>query len=275
MAKYTCFLLFVLTFLGTISSCDAGRSGILYTSDHYYFIPGEFVAPGKILISTEDYSGLDNRLGHHYDYAVSLGLSLEKAVEGGLRHVKREINSEYYYLFPQEAYSPYGNNASLVKMLNEQELFRVVDAICALTKVKLVHVSTVFCTDKMQITADKEFAGRGKGTDISSVFVFDAENYQLMLDGGRWDPILTSGDRSVDSSFSSGKSFPGGWLRLLKSDEYEFFDDEVTLTLTVPVRRVLYLTWLNELIDNPEAPMPYQDEVMTTTVKLKKNIRIK
>ena len=52
---------------------------------------------------------------------------------------------------------------------------------------------------------------------------------------------------------------------MLKSDGFDFFDDEVTLTLTVPVRRVLYLTWLNEKIDNPETPMPYQDEVMTTT----------
>ena len=68
-----------------------------------------------------------------------------------------------------------------------------------------------------------------------------------------------------NSSFFFGKSFPGGHLRLLKSDGFDFFDDEVTLTLTVPVRRVLYLTWLNEKIDNPETPMPYQDEVMTTT----------
>ena len=42
----------------------------------------------------------------------------------------------------------------------------------------------------------------------------------------------------------------------------------ITFTLYVPVRRVLFLEWLNLLQSNPEAGIPYKDEILTESGKL-------
>ena len=42
----------------------------------------------------------------------------------------------------------------------------------------------------------------------------------------------------------------------------------ITFTLSVPVRRVLFLEWLNLLQSNPEAGIPYKDEILTASGKL-------
>ena len=45
-------------------------------------------------------------------------------------------------------------------------------------------------------------------------------------------------------------------------EQYQLTDEKVTFELNVPVKVVKYLTWLNDKITDPDAPVPYEEEVL-------------
>ena len=55
--------------------------------------------------------------------------------------------------------------------------------------------------------------------------------------------------------------------------EYKLIEEAVTFELNIPVKVVLYLTWLNNKLTNPNAPVPYTDEVLHCTFTTKYGLK--
>lgn len=121
-------------------------------------------------------------------------------------------------------------------------------------------VTTVFPIGRQVITANVPIFGIPAGEDLSSL-ILDGnleqypsaqtlDNLTLHSDNGNllYSELLTNG------SLGNGVS-----IRMNAPDS---FDQKIVFTLSVPVRRVLFLEWLNQLQSNPDAPIPYIDEVM-------------
>ena len=48
----------------------------------------------------------------------------------------------------------------------------------------------------------------------------------------------------------------------IPTEDCELTEEEVTFELNIPVKVVMYLNWINDKLTDPDAPVPYKDEVL-------------
>lgn len=212
--------------------------------------PGAFersFVPGECLADTELYL---KSAGEFKDdiYAIELGMNWTTKFDA-LGWVVRWGDATRYRIIPaKEVYSQFVDNKKNV----ENEYEKVYEQVMS-TYQDLRDIRTVYYDGGMSLTANYDFAGIKAGEDLSSLFELYSfvpkEKYPIPDNGFEFAHIL-EGD-SVILTFPKDVDF-GGRL------EFEF-------TLTLPVKVGLYLTWLDNLLADPDAPYPYSEETLTCT----------
>jgi hypothetical protein len=60
-----------------------------------------------------------------------------------------------------------------------------------------------------------------------------------------------------------------------KNNTYERVNETVNFSISIPVRVVYYLTWLNDKLTDENAPMTWKDEVLTCTFHSDTGLKVK
>ncbi|MCF0174460.1 MAG: hypothetical protein HUJ95_03875 [Bacteroidales bacterium] len=150
----------------------------------------------------------------------------------------------------QEMYDAFGENAVSVKKAYEY----VFESFSKLYKEKYPDYSdrysvvTVLYNGGISLVANKEFAGVPAGKDLSGIIVPDpyTRNFDLYPD----IPLeyITMAEESISFSVPMG--------------DFKVIAEPVTFELNIPVKIVMYLQWLNDKIADPNALVPYKEEVL-------------
>ena len=137
-------------------------------------------------------------------------------------------------------------------------------------------IMTLLYDGGMSLTADKEFAGYPAGWNLAPKIT--GTYYR----GVGTDPIISHVNNTSDKSggyldiqmdyISMTQSYIGFSIPI---DGMELTDETITFTLDIPVKVVMYLNWLDDRIDNPDAPVPYKDVVLHCRFKTEHGMRYK
>ena len=184
------------------------------------------------------------------------------------RPITMDHFNETRYIPSDEVFESFGINSNRVK----DEFEGVYSRLCFgqpdfKGDALWFHIITILYNGGISLKANKEFAGYPAGEDLAPVIMcHPAWNKPEGID----DPIVTYpiNDRIfVDDLLG----IPLNYKSVLSSDGVEFVipmgehklvEEEVTFELEIPVKVVMYLTWLNNKLSDPNAPVPFREEVL-------------
>lgn len=210
----------------------------------YSFLPGECLKSSEIkknVFSPSDYVR-----------AVKEGIQLYLSLDVDANY--EEVDYPVCRFTPTASvYKSFGDDADYVKNTYEKEY----DKIRRQIKRSYDYI-TVYYSGEFSLTADKTFAGHAPSEDLSDL------------------AYLHNGSKhiSLSSSFAleEMESLSRGFSLIIPAGDFEVVDDTVTLTLSIPVKVGLYLTWLHDSLSNPDAQMQFRDEVLEGSFRIKKGL---
>ena len=130
------------------------------------------------------------------------------------------------------------------------------------------YVRTVLYNGGLSLTADKEYAGFAPGENIAPAVTCSPYLDEMVEESGE-NPVVTSASNTPSNAGAildlplDYISFMGNGVEFsIPIDGFSLVEDTVTFELNIPVRVVMYLTWLNDRLTDPDAPVPYRDEVL-------------
>ena len=270
MNKYFTKLTFYsIILLSSLVSCTKQKSEYYPAiENNWVFITGECLASNQLNF----YKGVAN------DYTTrvkSYKFVFRYDLAGDVVFVNTD-NSEvkdpvwtfpYMKFVPADAvFNSFGENAPIVSKLYEDTWKD--------RRATFLGVSSVFLDSGISLIADKDFAGYKAGTNIAEeiisyyqwakagmkatdkpIILYPAHSFQTQF--VKMDPIGEPLNNYECFNGAIGVSIP---IR----DPQEVVED-ITFTLTIPVKVGLYLTWLNDKLSDPDAPFPYYDDTLTCT----------
>jgi hypothetical protein len=135
------------------------------------------------------------------------------------------------------------------------------------------EITTLLYNGGLSLTADVDFAGHPAGEELAPFIVsHPSVNHPSSWTGvcSTIEPLL-SAPGNTKEKLSPILDIPLDYECLLESGieiglpvgDYTRVVERVTFTLKIPVRVVYYLQWLEDKHSNPNAPVPYKDEVLT------------
>lgn len=178
---------------------------------------------------------------------------------------------DFSYRPSEEAYRLFADNANTVHSIFEDYLQDIM-----FEAPENFQLSTIFYDSGISLIGDKDFAGFKAGENI----VADAMDYPTWYSAKEKSvcilDFLYPADHFVlpiDDNFTYRYAlcYRGVSIRVPQRN-FRVIDDDVTFTLTIPVKIGLYLTWINDKIANPDAPFPYREEVLTCTFTIHKRL---
>lgn len=129
-------------------------------------------------------------------------------------------------------------------------------------------IVTILYNGGISLTANKEFAGFKSGEDMSPS-IKASPLWGDSIDDNLTNPVISSSSRLAEKA---GKildipmeyiSLAGDEIRFsIPMADYQLVEEEVTFELKIPVKVVSYLEWINDRLSDPDAPVPYKDEVL-------------
>lgn len=163
------------------------------------------------------------------------------------------VNSRSFVIPSDDLFNSLGSNANNVKSKVEQ-LCRELKS----SGFSRYNMNTIFFGKDISLTANKDFAGRKAGSNLADLIVSHPHLGASILGIPSDYPYMTNAE---------GLSFS------IPTDGHELIEEYVRFKLSMLVRIVMYLHWLNDKISNPDAAVPYKDEVLhcefTTKYRLK------
>lgn len=129
-------------------------------------------------------------------------------------------------------------------------------------------VSTIVYESGMTLIADKDFAGFKAGENITA----NAKGYQK----GNDTPVIL--DCVFPSDYLSLPNDGGYYLPSygvtirIPLEGYSVVDEDVTFSLSVPVKVGLLLTWFNDRIVDPNAPYSYREDILSCSFTVNKGL---
>ena len=129
-------------------------------------------------------------------------------------------------------------------------------------------VRTILYNGGISLTANKEFAGFTAGENLAPIVTCVPMYDNLVQESGE-NPIVTDA-RNTPSTAGEFLGIPLDYTSFMGArvefsipvEDYSLVNEQVTFELNIPVKVVMYLSWLNDKISDPDAPVPYSDEVL-------------
>ena len=250
-------------------SCTKEKSGYIPADDRdYVFITGECLASNHLRLLRIAVNP-DLTTVHSYRFVFEYDLAGDVVYVNDRRSEEKDPVWTFPYrkFVPAEAvFNSFGENAPIVSKLYEDSWRGGWNN----------GMSSIFLDSGVSLTADKDFAGYEAGTNIAE----DIISYYQWEHAGREatdKPIIFL---RVPFQTQFAKMDPIGeplnnyeclldfvQLCIPVHDPQEVVED-ITITLTIPVKVGLYLTWLNDKLSDPDAPFPYYDDTLTCTFTL-------
>lgn len=136
-------------------------------------------------------------------------------------------------------------------------------------------IVTVLYNGGLSLTANKDFAGYPAGSNLASIVTCCPMYDNLVKESGE-NPVIAPA-YNTPANAGGFLGIPLDYICMLKDgvefsipiDNHQLVEESVTFNLEIPVKVVLYLTWLNDKRTNPNASVPYKEEVLHCTFTTK------
>ena len=252
-----CSLTYIAIFF--CSSCSKLSIG---TPPSYKFsiLPGDCLNSTEVLLHN---AYIEDWAGEHINYHMSFKLDFYGITETQMKRILNG-NTDIDYFPTDECFNRFGSNRTYVRkkyITFLQETHKNSPLLKG-----AIDGTTLFYGGGMVLTADKDFAGITAGENLAPLFQWHSA-YAYDRDTG----IKMSEDFGVDYSMIVGYYF--GFMLPLHDLVYKA--EMVTFSLDIPVNKVDLLSWFNDTIDNPAAPVPVSDVVLHCRFKTKYNFMVK
>lgn len=250
----------VLMIAGVCSCVKASQPA----ENYRYFIPGECIASTELnYYSPQDFSDIDQVL---VDDRVSFGFTLNVSNTQKVL----EYPPSTYRVYPSEViFNSFGKNKELVYDGFVNAVDNYLSALPILSA--NYDLATILYTEGISLVADSEFAGYQPGENLAPLLTC-VYRYQgaVPLAG---DTIIASPLNARDLT-ADAFDIPLNYMTMtgayglsfaIPIGDHKVVEERVSFELSIPVKVVMYLTWLNDRISNPNAPIPYKEEVLHCT----------
>lgn len=132
-------------------------------------------------------------------------------------------------------------------------------------------IITILYNGGISLIADKEFAGYAAGEELGHLitYVYNPGDEDVILKYGN-DPVIAC-PTNLRDNINPFLNIPLDYISVAEGSgiafnipmkNFKLTDEKVTFELKIPVKVVMYLNWLNDKISDPDAPVPYKDEVL-------------
>ena len=278
--KTTHIYLIVISFAILLLSCTK-QQAMTSEPSSYIVVPGECIASNELLFNGQN---IDNNFTGIRSMVLFFKLDVEGETVCMNNYGKEDEDSSYPWRYTKfipdnTIFESFGENATSVSRLYEETWRSAIPSAA-------IGLATVFYSSGMSLVADKEFAGFKAGADIAR----DALTYNQWYNEGKpqsYSVLFNLLYPNFRSAFNpdlcpvGNIGDPLNELECLMSiirveiptRDFEEVDEDVTFTLSIPVKVGLYLTWLNDRISDPDAPFPYREETLTCTFTIHKGLR--
>ena len=185
-----------------------------------------------------------------------------------------------------DAFKDFGKHQQSVKNGFEDVYKDFSDAYTARGHGYGYSIITILYNGGLSLTADKEFAGRPAGENLADL-ISCHPMYDGLLDAGCKDQVLAPASAVYPlevlglpldyfSMLDGVQTLPFVSFSIPVGD-YDRVDlpvsKPITFELNIPVKVVKYLTWINDKLSDPNAPVPYEDEVLHCTFSTRYDLR--
>lgn len=209
------------------------------------FITGECLKGTKI-----EFIRADTTQDGIYEFAFKPDMSINK------EDLNRSDNHLQWRFTPSDSiFNSFGLNANAVK--NEYE--RILSGLDR-------SQYSFFLDEGISLIADKEFMGIEPGNNLAGLLYdqYYQDSFILPLESG------FDGSRMIFFHSISEVNL----CFQIRFDKKEFYpvEETVIFSISIPVRVVQYLTWLNNRITDENATMTWKDEVLTCTFQSKRGL---
>lgn len=180
-------------------------------------------------------------------YIFSFSLNLKYTSEC----TSKTIMKQYWRHVPsQETYAAFGKNATSVKNAFEEEFESFTNLYYEKYPevFERYSVVTILYNGGISLVGNKDFAGVPAGKDLSEIIEFGPYDTHRRLYPDIPLEYITMPKESVSFSVP---------LR-----DFQVVEENVNFELNIPVKVVMYLQWLNDKLIDPDAPVPYKEEVL-------------
>lgn len=240
------------------------------------FLPGECLADTKLQAfpATEVVERFGIKTGSelgqvkyynfkYFDFYFALSISSykSKSLGGGyLRHTPSD-----------ELFDSFGKNSSAVKA----KFNDVVESVESLGRpnanIQVDLITVLFNHGEISLIADKDFAGHPAGENLGPYLVsrYPGAPPIFVPEENSKDCMGTALGLPLDYEYCMATEF--GFA--IPADNLELVEEIVHFKLEIPVKVVIYLQWMNDLLSNPDAPVPYKDEVLYSSFATKYNLK--
>lgn len=225
---------------------------------YQYFLSGECLASTELSFDTSLHGVEKDRLVFAFKPSIS---------NYDVEEFKYEIQR---YVPSKELLKTFGKNKEKVAEAYDYTFDKCysfisekVDALCEFS------VLTALYSGDLSLTADRDFAGIKAGENLASMIMGTPHNdYQIDIWGK--DAVIADGCNMAEH-LGNVLDLPADYNCLLGADmlafsipigDYDLTEGTVNFELKIPVRVVGYLQWLNDRIEDPDAPVPYKEEIL-------------
>lgn len=247
--------------LGICFVCSATSScswlGHTYEPRENLFITGESLTDTKLLYGR---ASPDSENEVIFNFRGSYRFECAPDYNTKKTNYPSESHYQYWRVPSDELFDEFGSNESRIRS-DFQKIRK------SFMNQEHPYVSTILYSGGLCFTADKEFAGHPAGSDLSPYI----DHVQFGLTKDQAEPYihLPFDYQCMVSNFVYFDLLVPGY----GVTEARTPVPSVTFELKIPVRVVMYLTWLNDRISDEDAPMPYRDDTLSCSFTVKDRLK--
>lgn len=165
-----------------------------------------------------------------------------------------------------ELFQRFGKNKNAI----EDEYWKSFQTVKDFTRTKsgadVFNLATILYSGGISLTANKEFAGYAAGDNLAPIIT----GHSKFANPGATDSVISSWINTseiigpvlgIPIDYTS-MTFGQYIIFTIPKGEYKIVQETVQFELEIPVKVVMYLTWLNNRLTDIDTPVPYRDEVL-------------
>lgn len=242
----------LLLSLGIFLLAGCGKYGAATPEVEYLsLIPGECLNSGDLVFSYEGFR--ETGIYQHprvLFFNFTLDLDVEKDVVNWIGGKVGHRPAVVRFKPKETVYKNYGINANQVK--RDYESYYTFYQETVNPSVVLSDLTTIYYSEALSLTADKEFAGIPAGEELSSL-VLGPKEYGCGIVYS--PPIAAPADCYALTRWFN--------FYIPIDDGREVVEETVTFHFELPVKVGMLLNYLHDSQTNPDATIEFRDEVLT------------
>lgn len=222
-------------------------------SNSYALLPGECLLSNELeYVTFEDVNIVRNGC-----YTLVLKLDAVDCQWEKYRPDKN-LGGSYYLMPPNDIFTQFSKNKTKVKKVYEQLYHNFTESFKSHNySPHGYEIMTVLYDDDIKLIADKPFAGIPAGENLAHLIGDTKKGYHLVS--------------SIDNRYDRAGALLGIPLEyesligseyitiLIPVDNQEVIPTRITFEIEIPAKKVNLLNWFNAQIDDPDAPVPYEE----------------